>query len=150
MVIVTDQRSIAIKTSQAMYREFIQKPHWGCVSLITQSMYDSHTGQTRPQPEHQQYQQKMTGTERKGNIYTENAEHDTWGKKDDTWRNKEWEEEETMIPTHARACTHTHTHTHTRTNAHTHTRPHARRYARTRTHTHKHTHTRTHTHKHTH
>ena len=84
MVIVTDQRSIAIKTSQAMYREFIQKTHWGCVSLITQSMYDSHTGQTRPQPEHQQYQQQMTGAERKGNIYTENAEHDTWGKKDDT------------------------------------------------------------------
>ena len=48
------------------------------MNQITQSIYDFHTGQTRPQPKYQQYQQQMAGTKRK-NICTENAKHDNLG-----------------------------------------------------------------------
>ena len=35
------------------------------MNLVTQSIYNLHTGQTRLQPRHQQNQQQMAGTERR-------------------------------------------------------------------------------------
>ena len=49
------------------------------MNLITQSIYNLHTGQTRLQPRHQQNQQQMAGTDRRKTSTQEMQKHDNLG-----------------------------------------------------------------------